>query len=171
MARFAKITPCLWFDHQAEQAAEFYTSIFPDSRILGLTRFGKVGNEIHGMSEGTVMTVEFELHGHPFVALNGGPIFRFTEAISFQIDCEDQAEIDHYWERLGAGGDERAQQCGWLKDRFGVSWQVTSHVMKEMLTGPDRAKSERVMASMLQMKKIDLVELERVYQEAPAIRR
>lgn len=171
MARFAKITPCLWFDDQAEQAAEFYTSIFPESRILGLTRFGKAGNEIHGMPAGTVMTVELELFGQKFTALNGGPVFRFNEAISFQIDCVDQAEIDYYWERLGAGGDERAQQCGWLKDRFGVSWQVTSSALKEMLTGPDPARSERVMTSMLQMKKIDLGELARVHRGSPAFRR
>lgn len=163
MPTFKKITPCLWFDREAEEAAEFYTSIFPDSRITHIARYGEAGREVHGMEAGTVMTVAFELAGHGFTALNGGPHFKFNEAISFQVNCADQAEMDHYWERLGAGGDERAQQCGWLKDRFGVSWQVTSDAMYEMLNDPDRARSDRVMSAMLQMKKIDIAELERVY--------
>jgi predicted 3-demethylubiquinone-9 3-methyltransferase (glyoxalase superfamily) len=164
MPKFKKITPCLWFDRQAEEAAEFYTSIFPNSRIVETARYGEAGHEIHGMPAGSVMTVAFELDGHGFTALNGGPVFRFNEAISFQINCDDQAEIDHYWERLTAGGDENAQQCGWLKDRFGVSWQVTSPAMYEMLNDPDRAKADRAMNAILQMKKIDLGELERVYR-------
>lgn len=164
MPSFRKITPCLWFDRQAEEAAALYTSIFPNSRILALARYGDVGQEIHGMPAGTVMTVAFELDGHGFTALNGGPVFRFNEAISFQVNCDDQAEIDYYWERLSAGGDEAAQQCGWLKDRFGVSWQVTSTAMYEMLNDPDTAKSARAMAAMFRMKKVDLAELERAFR-------
>lgn len=164
MPDFKKITPCLWFDREAEEAAAFYTSIFPNSRILAVSRYGDAGQEIHGMAAGTVMTVAFELDGHGFTALNGGPVFRFNEAISFQINCDDQAEIDHYWERLTAGGDERAQQCGWLKDRFGVSWQVTSKAMYEMLNDADAASSARAMTAMLRMKKVDVAELERAFR-------
>ncbi|HET7584305.1 MAG TPA: VOC family protein [Gemmatimonadaceae bacterium] len=156
MPTFAKITPCLWFDRQAEEAATFYTSIFPDSRILSVSRYGEAGREVHGMPAGTVMTVSYELAGHGFTALNGGPIFKFNEAISLQVHCEDQAEIDYYWEHLTAGADEKAQQCGWLKDRFGVSWQVTSPAMTALLNDPDRAGAARAMNAMLRMKKIDL---------------
>jgi predicted 3-demethylubiquinone-9 3-methyltransferase (glyoxalase superfamily) len=163
MPKFKKITPCLWFDRQAEEAAEFYTSIFPNSQILNLSRYGEAGRETHGMPAGTVMTVAFELDGHGFTALNGGPVFQFSEAISLQVNCENQAEMDHYWERLTEGGDERAQQCGWLKDKFGVSWQVTSNAMYQMLNDADPTKSDRVMSAVLQMKKIDVKELERVY--------
>jgi predicted 3-demethylubiquinone-9 3-methyltransferase (glyoxalase superfamily) len=163
MPTFHKIAPCLWFDRQAEEAAGFYTSVFPNSRILALSHYGEAGHEVHGMPAGTVMTVAFELDGHGFTALNGGPAFQFNEAISFQINCESQQEVDHYWERLTAGGDPNAQQCGWLKDRFGVSWQVIANAMYEMLNDPDPARSERVMSAMLQMKKIDLDELRRVY--------
>ena len=165
MPTFSKITPCLWFDRQAEEAAAFYTSIFPNSRILAITRYPDAGQDIHGMPVGTIMTVAFELDGHGFTALNGGPAFRFNESISFQVNCDDQDEIDYYWEHLSAGGEERAQQCGWLKDRFGVSWQVTSSEMHQMLNDPDPAKSARLMTSMLQMKKIDLAELARVYAQ------
>lgn len=163
MPSFTKITPCLWFDHQAEAAADFYTSIFPNSRIVSVSRYGEAGWEIHGMPAGTVLTAVFELEGHGFTALNGGPLFQFNEAISFQINCETPEELDRYWERLTEGGDERAQQCGWLKDRFGVSWQVIPTRMYELLNDPDAARSDRVMSSLLQMKKIDLNELERVH--------
>jgi predicted 3-demethylubiquinone-9 3-methyltransferase (glyoxalase superfamily) len=163
MPEFRKITPCLWFDREAEEAAEFYTSIFPNSRITEIARYGEVGREIHGMEPGSAMTVAFELDGHGFTGLNGGPVFHFNEAISFQIHCETQEELDHYWDRLTEGGDERAQQCGWLKDRFGVSWQVTGTKMYEMLNDPDRSRADRVMAAVFQMKKIDLNELEWVY--------
>jgi predicted 3-demethylubiquinone-9 3-methyltransferase (glyoxalase superfamily) len=158
-----RISPCLWFDSEAEEAAQFYTAIFKDSRIVAVTRYGEAGREIHGKSPGTVMTVAFELNGQPFAALNGGPIFRFNEAISFQVNCEDQDEVDYYWERLSAGGDPRVQQCGWLKDRFGVSWQVVPTVLVDMLRDSDPAKSQRVMAAVLQMKKIDIARLRRAY--------
>jgi predicted 3-demethylubiquinone-9 3-methyltransferase (glyoxalase superfamily) len=158
-----KITPCLWFDEQAEEAAKFYASIFKNSRIVATTRYGEAGREIHGKKPGTVMTVAFELDGQPFTALNGGPIFKFNEAISFQVDCATQEELDHYWERLSEGGDKNAQQCGWLKDRYGVSWQVVPRVLQEMLQDPNPEKSQRVMKALLQMKKLDIAELKRAY--------
>jgi predicted 3-demethylubiquinone-9 3-methyltransferase (glyoxalase superfamily) len=158
-----KITPCLWFDNQAEEAARFYTSIFKNSRIGKITRYGKEGFEIHGKPEGSVMTVEFEINGQPFTALNGGPIFKFNEAVSFQVICETQAEIDYYWEKLTPGGDEKAQQCGWLKDKYGLSWQVFPKVMTELVGNPYSEKSQRAMKAMLQMKKIDLEQLKRAY--------
>lgn len=151
-----KIVPCLWFDHQAEEAASFYVSIFNNSRIGRISRYGKEGFEIHGRPEGSVMTVEFELDGQPFTALNGGPAFRFNEAVSFQVPCETQEEVDDYWEKLSTGGDAGAQQCGWLKDRYGVSWQVVPTVLIELLNDPDPARSQRVMRAMLQMKKLDI---------------
>jgi predicted 3-demethylubiquinone-9 3-methyltransferase (glyoxalase superfamily) len=151
-----KITPCLWFDHQAEEAAAFYTGIFPDSRLVSTTRYPDAGFEFHGKPAGSVMTVAFELDGQPFVALNGGPLFQFSEAVSFQIGCADQAEVDHYWQRLGAGGDPAAQQCGWLKDRFGVSWQVVPYLLPELLGQPDVAMARRVMQALLGMKKLDI---------------
>lgn len=163
MKRFQTITPCLWFDDQAERAATFYTSIFENSRIVSISRYGEAGHDVHGKPEGTVMTVAFELDGQPFTALNGGPIFKFSEAISFQVGCETQDEVDYFWDKLSEGGNEAAQQCGWLKDQFGVSWQVVPNVLPRMLSDSDREKSERVMASMLQMKKIDIGELNRVY--------
>ena len=162
--KIQKITPCLWFDHQAEAAARFYTSIFKNSRIGKITRYGKAGYEIHRRPAGTVMTVEFEINGQAFTALNGGPLFKFTEAISFVVRCETQAEVDRYWERLGEGGDERAQQCGWLKDKFGVSWQIVPVALFEMLSAADREKSGRAMQAMLQMKKLDLPALRRAYE-------
>jgi len=158
-----KITPCLWFDDQAEEAAKFYTAIFKNSRIVEVARYGEVGREIHGKPPGSVMTVAFELAGQAFTALNGGPIFKFNEAISLQVGCETQAEVDHYWEKLSAGGDPNAQQCGWLKDKYGVSWQIIPRVLVEMMTDPDSKKSQRVMGAMLQMKKIDIDGLRRAY--------
>ena len=158
-----KITPCLWFDDQAEEAVEFYTGIFGNSKIVQVARYGEAGREIHGKPAGTVMTVAFELEGQAFTALNGGPMFTFNEAISFQVNCETQGEVDYYWEKLSEGGDVRAQQCGWLKDKYGASWQVVPRVLVEMITDPDSAKSGRVMEAMLQMKKIDIDELKRAY--------
>ena len=158
-----KITPCLWFDDQAEGAVKFYTAIFRNSRIVEVARYGEVGREIHGKPAGTVMTVAFELEGQAFTALNGGPLFKFNEAISFQVSCETQAEVDHYWEKLSEGGDVNAQQCGWLKDKYGASWQVVPRVLVEMITDPDAEKSQRVMGAMLQMKKIDIDGLRRAY--------
>ncbi len=157
------ITPCLWFDDQAEEAAEFYTAIFKNSRILGVTRYGEAGREIHGKPAGSIMTVAFELDGQAFTALNGGPLFTFTEAISFQVRCETQEEVDYYWGKLSEGGDARAQQCGWLKDKYGVSWQVVPTALLEMINDPDAEKSRRAMEAMLQMKKIDIETLKRAY--------
>ena len=158
-----KITPCLWFDHQAEEAVNFYTAVFKKSRIVQVARYGEAGREIHGKPAGTVMTVAFELEGQAFTALNGGPMFKFNEAISFQVSCETQAEVDHYWEKLSEGGDVNAQQCGWLKDKYGASWQIVPRVLVEMITDPDAEKSQRVMGAMLQMKKIDIAGLKRAY--------
>src|SRR5687767_12461456 len=124
MAKLQRIAPCLWFADEAEEAANFYVGIFPNSRVRTITRYGKAGQEFHRKPEGSVMTVEFELDGQSFTGLNGGPLFKFNEAISFQVTCETQAEIDRYWEKLGEGGDPEAQQCGWLKDKFGLSWQI-----------------------------------------------
>jgi predicted 3-demethylubiquinone-9 3-methyltransferase (glyoxalase superfamily) len=157
-----KITPCLWFDRQAEEAAQFYTGIFKNSKILEVTRYGEAGYDIHGMPAGTVMTVEFELDGQSFTALNGGPAFNFNEAISFQISCKDQQEVDYYWEKLSEGGDESAQQCGWLKDKYGVSWQVVPIALYELLSDPNISRREEVMKAFLQMKKIDIEELRQV---------
>jgi predicted 3-demethylubiquinone-9 3-methyltransferase (glyoxalase superfamily) len=150
----SKITPCLWFDTQGEEAAEFYTSIFENSRIRDIARYGEAGPR----PAGTVMTVSFELDGQPFIALNGGPDFAFNEAVGFQIDCKSQQEVDEYWSRLGEGGEEGP--CGWLKDRYGVSWQVVPNRLTELLDDPDRETSQRVMSAMLQMKKIDIAALE-----------
>jgi len=158
-----KIAPCLWFDDQAEEAVAFYTGIFGNSKIVKVSRYGEAGREIHGKSPGTVMTVAFELDGQLFTALNGGPIFKFNEAISFQVYCETQEEVDHYWKNLSKGGDEKAQQCGWLKDKYGVSWQVVPKVLIEMVSDPDSENSQRAMKAMLQMKKINIAELERAY--------
>jgi predicted 3-demethylubiquinone-9 3-methyltransferase (glyoxalase superfamily) len=159
-----KITPCLWFDDEAEEAAAFYTSIFPHSRIVSTSRYGEAGREIHGKPPGSVMLVAFELDGQAFTALNGGPMYRFNEAISFQVGCETQAEVDHFWEALSAGGDPSAQQCGWLKDRFGVSWQIVPNALPQFLAGPDPERSQRAMKAMLGMKKLDLAELRRAYE-------
>jgi predicted 3-demethylubiquinone-9 3-methyltransferase (glyoxalase superfamily) len=161
-----RITPCLWFDTQAEEAAKFYTSIFKNSRIGRITRYGKEGHEIHGRPEGSVLTVEFELNGQPFTALNGGPVFKFNEAVSFQVSCETQQELDYYWEKLSAGGDKNAQQCGWLKDHYGVSWQVVPAALAAMLQDKDSRKSEHVMKELLQMKKLDIARLEQAYARA-----
>jgi len=163
MPGIQRITPCLWFDDQAEEAAKLYTGIFKNSKIVAVSRYGKAGQEVHGRPPGTVMTVAFELEGQTFTALNGGPIFKFNEAISFQVNCDTQAEVDYYWEKLSAGGDVKAQQCGWLKDRYGASWQIVPRVLVEMVMDPDPAKSGRAMEAMLQMKKLDIAELKRAY--------
>jgi predicted 3-demethylubiquinone-9 3-methyltransferase (glyoxalase superfamily) len=149
-----KVTPCLWFDTEGEEAARFYTSVFPNSRIVDVARYGSAGPR----PEGTVMTVSFELDGQKYVALNGGPEFTFNEAISFQVSCENQEEVDTFWNTLSDGGEEGP--CGWLKDRFGVSWQIVPTVLPELLGDPDREKSQRVMEAMLNMKKIEIADLE-----------
>jgi predicted 3-demethylubiquinone-9 3-methyltransferase (glyoxalase superfamily) len=158
-----RIAPCLWFDNQAEEAAKFYIAIFKNSKIVRIARYGEAGHEVHGRPAGTVMTVEFELDGQRFTALNGGPIFKFNEAISFQVNCETQEEVDYYWEKLSEGEDKKAQQCGWLKDKYGASWQVVPRVLSEMMSDPDAEKSGRTMKAMLQMKKLDIDELKRAY--------
>src|SRR5258705_2208145 len=140
-----RIAPCLWFDNQADEAVAFYTAIFKTSKIVTVCRYGEAGKEIHGKPAGSVMTVAFELEGQTFTALNGGPIFKFNEAISLQVDCQTQEEVDHFWERLFQGGDEKAQQCGWLKDRYGVAWPMVPAVLVEMITHPDPGKFPRVI--------------------------
>jgi predicted 3-demethylubiquinone-9 3-methyltransferase (glyoxalase superfamily) len=155
------ITPCLWFDDQAEQAAQFYTSIFKNSKILNVARFPAVGQEIHGKAAGSVMTVDFELDGQRYTALNGGPQFKFSEAISLQVECHSQAEIDYFWQKLGAGGQD--SQCGWLNDRYGLSWQIVPRQMREWMTDKDPAKSARVMQALLKMSKLDLGTLQKAH--------
>ena len=157
------ITPCLWFDDHAEEAVSFYTSIFKHSKMGRVSRYGEEGAKASGRPAGTVMTLEFQLDGRVFVALNGGPVFRFNEAISFQVYCKTQEEVDHYWDRLSNGGDVQAQQCGWLKDKYGVSWQIVPSVLIEMLQDKDPAKTNRVMKAVVQMKKIDIKRLEQAY--------
>ncbi|MFN2646124.1 MAG: VOC family protein [Burkholderiales bacterium] len=157
MARIQRITPCLWFDDQAEQAANHYCGIFRNSRIVTVTRYGKAGYEVHRRPAGSVMVVAFELEGQPFTALNGGPIFKFNEAVSLQVYCDSQDEIDYYWEKLSTGGDPRAQQCGWLKDRYGLSWQVVPSTMQDLV----KEGGDRLMSAVLKMKKLDLAALER----------
>ena len=152
-----KITPFLWFDSQAEEAAEYYVSIFKHAKILNVSRYTEAGQEVHGRPPGSAMTVDFELEGQRFTALNGGPgVFQFSGAVSFMIHCKNQEEIDHYWDHLTAGGDPSAQQCGWLKDKFGVTWQVTPDIMGELMGDKDKAKAGRVMNAMLKMKKIEI---------------
>jgi predicted 3-demethylubiquinone-9 3-methyltransferase (glyoxalase superfamily) len=163
MANVQKITPFLWFDGRAEEAAQLYTSIFPNSEITSVTRYGEAGQEVHGQKPGTAMTVEFSLDGQSFTALNGGPLYRFSEAISFMVHCETQGEVDRYWDRLSEGADPAAQQCGWLKDRFGVWWQVVPRVLGELLSDPNSARASRAMQAMLGMKKLDLAALRRAH--------
>lgn len=161
--QLTRITPCLWLDNQAEEAARFYVGIFRNSSIVHISHYGEAGHELHGKPAGTVMMVAFELDGQPFTTLNGGSAFKFNEAISFQVSCANQEEVDYFWERLSAGGDEQAQQCGWLKDKFGVSWQIIPEVLLRRINDPDYEKSQRVMQAMLQMKKIDIEGVERAY--------
>jgi predicted 3-demethylubiquinone-9 3-methyltransferase (glyoxalase superfamily) len=161
----SQIAPCLWFDGQAEEAANFYTSIFKDSKITHTQRFSDAGTKVHGQEPGSVMVVAFELNGQAFTALNGGPQFKFSPAISFQIDCADQAEVDHYWDKLKDGGDPTKQQCGWVQDKFGVSWQVIPKRLTEMIANPDVEKSKRAFEAMMGMKKFDIAALERVFHE------
>lgn len=150
-----KITPCLWFENQAEEAVNFYISLFPESKVENISYYGKEGFEIHGMKEGTVMTINFSLKGQPFIALNGGPFFKFNESISFQVFCDDQEEIDHYWYNLTEGGME--SQCGWLKDRFGLSWQIIPSFLGQLMSDP--SKSEKAIKAMMQMKKFEIDKL------------
>ena len=160
-----KIAPCLWFDDEAEEAVRFYLTIFENSNVRKVSRYGKAGHEFHQKPEGSVMAIAFELDGQPFTALNGGPIFRFNEAISLQVYCESQEEVDYYWKKLSEGGDDKAQQCGWLKDKYGVSWQIVPTVLPDLVGDPASAKSQRAMQAMLGMKKIVIEDLKRAYAE------
>jgi predicted 3-demethylubiquinone-9 3-methyltransferase (glyoxalase superfamily) len=163
MPGIQRITPCLWFDDQDEASFEFYTAIFRNSRIVRISRYGEAGRDVHGRPAGSVMVVAFELDGQGFTALNGGPVFKFNEAVSFQVHCDTQEDVDYYWTRLSEGGDEKAQQCGWLKDRYGVSWQIVPTVLSEMIGDPDSVRSQRAMKAMLQMKKIDIATLKKAF--------
>jgi predicted 3-demethylubiquinone-9 3-methyltransferase (glyoxalase superfamily) len=158
-----RITPFLWFDHEAEQAAKLYTGIFPNSRIVKITRYGEAGKEVHGRAPGSVMTVEFELDGQRFTALNGGPVFKFNEAVSFVVNCTTQEDVDYYWDKLGEGGDPDARQCGWLKDRYGLAWQVVPAEIMALLSEPESPRSQRAFAAMMRMKKLDIEALKRAY--------
>jgi predicted 3-demethylubiquinone-9 3-methyltransferase (glyoxalase superfamily) len=164
MAKKHDIAPCLWFDGKAEEAAKFYVGIFPNSKILQISHYPSEGQDVHHQPAGRVMTVELELDGHHFTALNAGPEFKFSEAISFQIFCETQKEIDSYWEKLSAGGDPQAQQCGWVKDRFGVSWQIVPTIIREQMAG-DPKKYARAFKAMLSMKKLDIAALRKAFDE------
>ena len=159
-----KITPFLWYDHEAEEAAKFYVSVFKNSKIGRITRYLKEAEEVSGKKAGEVMTVDFEIEGQKFTAINGGSLFKFTEAVSFIIDCKDQEEVDYYWNKLTKGGDEKSQICGWLKDKYGLSWQVVPRTLEEMLADPDQEKAGRVMKAMLVMKKIIIKDLEEAYK-------
>jgi len=159
MPQFAKIVPCLWFDHQAEEAAAFYVSVFDSSRITRVIRHTEAGQEIHGQKPGSVLMVAFELAGQPFTALNGGPRFHFSHAVSLQVICDTQQELDHHWNLLAEGGDPAAQQCGWLKDKFGLSWQIVPRILPDLLADPSPTKAARTMNALLAMKKLDVAAL------------
>jgi predicted 3-demethylubiquinone-9 3-methyltransferase (glyoxalase superfamily) len=158
------ISPCLWFDNEAEEAARHYVSIFKKGKIVRVDRYPAVGREIHGREPGSVLTVEFVLNGLPFTALNGGPVFKFNEAVSLQVFCRTQKEIDYYWEKLGAGGDPNARQCGWLKDKYGLSWQIAPEGMGKMFKDHKSKATERAFAAMMQMKKLDIAALNAAYK-------
>ncbi|HUA37176.1 MAG TPA: VOC family protein [Candidatus Sulfopaludibacter sp.] len=160
----AKITPFLWFDNQAEEAVRFYTSMFKKSKILNVACYGEAGAKASGRPKGSVMTVEFQLAGQRFIALHGGPGFKFNEAVSFVVSCKTQGEVDYLWQKLSAGGKEA--QCGWLKDKFGVSWQIVPEILGKLLNGPDTAASQRVMQALLKMAKLDIKALKRAYEDA-----
>lgn len=165
MHNIQKISPCLWFDDQAEEAANFYTGIFMNSKITAVARYGEEGQEVHKRPPGSVMTVAFELDGIAFTALNGGPVFQFTPAVSFQVNCESQEEVDYFWDRLSEGGAPEAQQCGWLADKFGASWQIVPTILPQMMVDTDPARSGRVMKALMQMKKLDIAQLKKAYAE------
>lgn len=163
MAAIQKITPSLWFDRNAEDAVQFYTTVFKNSKVLRTSFYTKAGQEQHRMEAGSVMTIEFSLEGQHFMALNGGPIFKFNEAVSFVVYCNTQDEIDHYWNQLSAGGDPRSQQCGWLKDRFGVSWQIVPASLPDMMASKDSQKVENAVAAFMNMKKLDIAAIEAAF--------
>jgi predicted 3-demethylubiquinone-9 3-methyltransferase (glyoxalase superfamily) len=161
--QYIKISTCLWFDHQAEEAAKYYTSILPESKMGKITRYGKEGYDIHKKPAGSVMTVQFWLLGNEYLGLNGGPQFRFNESISIVVQCETQQEIDRYWEKLSEGGDKNAQVCGWLKDKYGLSWQIVPKELAEMQNSPDTEKTDRLMNAIMKMKKLDIAALKRAF--------
>jgi predicted 3-demethylubiquinone-9 3-methyltransferase (glyoxalase superfamily) len=161
-----KITPCLWFDDKAEEAAKFYVSIFKHAKLGHTTRYGEAGAKVSGRPKGSVMTVTFEIEGQEFMALNGGPHFKFSEAISFIVNCETQEEIDEFWEKLSDGGEKGV--CGWLKDKYGLSWQIVPTVLGKMMQDKDSGKTNRVMRAILQMKKLDIKRLEEAYERSQA---
>jgi predicted 3-demethylubiquinone-9 3-methyltransferase (glyoxalase superfamily) len=163
-----KISTCLWFDNQAEEAIKYYTSILPDSKIGKITRYGREGYEIHKKPAGSVMTVQFWLLGNEYLGLNGGPQFRFNESISIVVQCDTQEEIDRYWERLSEGGDKNAQACGWLKDKYGLSWQIVPKVLAEMQDSSDTEKTGRLMNALLNMKKLDIEALKQAFENKSA---
>jgi len=163
MATTQKITSNLWFNNNAEEAVKFYTGIFKNAEIGNVSRYGKEGFEVHGMPEGTPMVIQFKIEGQWFSALNGGPHFKFNEAISFIVNCDTQEEIDYYWEKLSEGGDEKAQMCGWLKDKFGVSWQIVPTIMQELVTA-DPQKAGKVMKALLGMKKLEIAKLQKAVE-------
>jgi predicted 3-demethylubiquinone-9 3-methyltransferase (glyoxalase superfamily) len=163
MVTTQRISPCLWFDDQAEEAARYYTAIFKNSRIASITRYSRAGLDQHHRPPGSVMTVAFDLDGHSFTALNGGPVFKFTEAVSLQVNCSTQDEIDYYWDKLSAGGDPNAQMCGWLKDRYGLSWQIVPNIMDELFKDENSPGAQRAMLAMLAMKKLNIAELRRAH--------
>ncbi|NOT74983.1 MAG: VOC family protein [Cyclobacteriaceae bacterium] len=160
MATIQKITPNLWFEKQAEEAAKYYVSIFKNSKLGRISYYSKAGYDQHKMPEGSVMTVEFEIEGQKFLALNGGPLFKFNESISFIVSCKNQEEIDYYWDKLTPGGDKDSQQCGWLKDKFGLSWQVSPAILDEMMADKDQKKVDRVTEAFMKMKKMNIAKLE-----------
>lgn len=160
-----KITPFLWFDSNAEEAVNFYISIFENSKVLTIARYDEAGAQASGRPKGTAMTVAFRLNGQDFVALNGGPYFKFNEAISFVVNCKTQKEVDYYWQKLSQGGDEKAQQCGWLKDKYGVSWQIVPIILPKLLQDKNSVKSLRVTKAILQMKKLDIKKLKEAYEQ------
>ena len=163
MHSLQKITPCLWFDDRAEEAAEYYVSIFRNAKLCEISRYPEVGKEHHGHEAGSVMTVAVELDGQRYTLMNGGPLFQFSPAVSFQINCESQEEIDYFWDRLAEGGAPEAQACGWLSDKFGVSWQVVPTILTAMIIDPDPEKRNHVMTALLQMKKLDIAGLKKAY--------
>ena len=163
-ASIQQISPCLWFDGQAEDAARFYVSVFKKGKITAITHYPEAGKEVHGRAPGSVMTVEFTLNGLPFMGLNGGPLFKFNEAVSLQILCDTQEEIDYYWEKLNEGGDPSAQACGWLKDKFGLSWQVVPRPLAKLWRDPHTAGTERAFTAMMNMKKLDIAKLKAAYK-------
>ncbi len=164
MPNVQKISPFLWFADQAEEAARYYTGIFKNSKITRISRYPEAGKEVHRRPPGSVMVVDFELEGQKFSALNGGPAFTFNESVSLMIHCKDQKEIDYYWEKLGAGGDPKAQACGWLKDKYGLSWQVVPDSLDRMFEDDESGGAQRAFAAMLKMKKLDIAEMERAYK-------